>query len=573
MVAPQAPIPGGCRRPWFATAWIVVGLCLAAAAFAVRLNGRFYERNQPFYDSMSYHAQVHRVMTRAAFDGPGPAVAQACRSSTVCLPFVLAALAGPVVEPSRVVGIAIQSLELVFFIGTLTFYLARVRGLAPATAALAVVPFLLWHCLYDPNGGLSDFRMDLSLALLYATTVLWYLISMETGSVRHFVVLGLSAAAACLFRATAPVYLVLALLPLVSVDLVPASSRPGRLKGLAIAASIAAAGCGWFFVLNYRALHYYYVVWNTDANAKLPFHEAIRHAKFAARHVGLPAALLAGAFPLAWLVDGWVAGRRIRLVPPATPDWRMLWIGIAPVVLLVSRGAGLNPFVNMPAAFGLTMLLMLPVSAWPRRPLTRPAFTCLVLLAAASAAVAATVGWREHFGGTVDSMAAHREVIRRIVDDARTTGRDDVNYATTHSFYLNQDSLESVVLFDIPGDRQGQAPPRVEGITLRAHSGFAVPAEADWAEVPGGTTQAKLEHMLADADREIDYLAIPDEETSRFLEEHIAHNVINRHALVLRRRLLESGRWEPVAGDIRNGEHEVVRIYRNVGRVSAGRGR
>jgi hypothetical protein len=217
----------------------------------------------------------------------------------------------------------------------------------------------------------------------------------------------------------------------------------------------------------------------------------------------------------------------------------------------------------MPAAFWLTMLLMLPFAGAPARDLSRPAFMGLVLLAAGGAAVAASHGWQRHFGGAIDSMAAHREAIRQIVGDARATGRDAARYATTHCFFLNQDSLESVVLFDTPGVEIVAARPRVEGVLLRTHSGFAVAAEADWAAVPGDSTESKLDHMLAVADREIDYLAIPDEETSRFLEEQIQHNVINRHAMVLRRRLLESGRWEPVGGDIRNGEHEVVRIYRN----------
>lgn len=570
MGVPHAAVPDEANRSRLVAASIKVGLCLAAAMFAVQLNGRFYTRNQPFYDSMSYHAQVHRVMTRAASEGLVPAVSQACRSSTVCLPLVLAAIAGPFVEPSRSVGIAIQWLELVFFVGTLAFYLARVRGFPPIASTIAVVPFLLWRCLYEPNGGLSDLRMDLSLALLYATTVLWYLIAIETGLLRHFIVLGLSAAAACLFRATAPVYLVLAVVPLVVADLVPKATRAGRLRGLAVAAVVAAVGCGWFFLLNYDALHYYYVVWNTDANAKLPFREAIRHADFSARHVGLPAAILAVAFPLVWLVDGWFAGRRPLLAGRGLVfDWRMAWIALAPVVLLVSRGAGLNPFVSMPAAFGLTMLLMLPVSGRVWHSLSRPAWIGLVLLAAGCTAVVAARGWRAHFGGGVDSMAAHRQTIRLIVDDARRTGRECVSYATTHCFYLNQDSLESVALFDVPGAGLEGKSPRIDGVTIHTNSGFAVAAEADWEAVPGDTTESKLDHMLAVADREIDYLVIPDEETSRFVQEHISHNVVNRHAIVLRRRLLDGGRWELVAGDIRNGEHEVVHVYRNAGRLAA----
>lgn len=569
MMLRQSARPATPGPRWPAAAAFVFGLCTVAAVFAGQLNRRFYERNQPFYDSMSYHAQVHDVMTRAATEGVGPAIVQACRTSTVCLPLVLAAVAGPFAEPSRGIGITIQWLELLFFAGTLVFYLARIRGLPPASAALAVVPCLAWRCLYEPNGGLSDFRMDLSLALLYATTVLWYLIAIETRTALHCTVLGLSAAAACLCRATAPVYLAIALLPLVVADLVPRVSRRERLRGLVLAAVIAAVGCGWFYLLNYDGLHYYYVVWNTDANAHLPFAEAVKHVEFAGRHVGLPAAGLAVAIPLVWLVDGWCVGRRPLLGHRGLAfDCRMAWIALAPVTLLVSRGAGLNPFVSMPAAFGLTLLLMLPVSGRAGYAYSRMAWIALACLAATSVAGAAGLGWRKHYGDAVDSMAAHREVLRQIVEDARSTGLDDVRFATTHCFYLNQASLQSVALFDTPATRLEKGTPRIEGVVIRPHQVFAAAAEADWVARPGDSTEAKIANMIATAGREIDYLAIPDADTCRFCQENLAFVVINRHATRLRRLLLDSGRWQPVAAEIRNGEHEVVRVYRNVARIA-----
>lgn len=549
---------------------IPLALCLAAGLFAVGLNARFYARNQPFYDSMSYHQQVHRVMTQARAEGIGPALGTACRSSTVCLPLVAAAFAGPFVTPSRTFGIAVQVVELLVFSGTLWFYLHRIRTLSPVLAALVITPFLLWRCLYDFNGGLSDFRMDLSLALLFATTVLWYLIATATGSRWHFVALGIAAAATCLFRATAPVYLALALGPLVVADLLPAASRRGRMAGLGIAAATAVVGCLWFFLLNYEALHYYYVVWNTDANAHLPLRKALRHAAFAVGHVGVPAAVLALSIPAVVGLDTFLARRSPRAdgstVPLWTfvPDWRLAWIAAAPILLLVSRGAGLNPFVSMPAAFGLTLMLMLPAgaaaAAW--RP-SRGALALLALIATGCAAAAAAQGWRDHGGGAVDSMAAHRQALDAIVSAARETGPDEVRFGTTHCFYLNEHSLQAVAVFDHPAATWDGDAPRIEGVALTPDATFAIAAEADWTQVPGDGTEAKLTHLLDTAVRDIDYLAIPDEATSRFVAEHLPFNVINRHALTLRERLLASGAWEPVSDPVRNGEHETVVVYRN----------
>lgn len=572
MTTPAAP-----QRTAAALA-ILAGCCLAAGLFAVTLNVRFYTRNQPFFDSMSYHGQVHQVMTQARVEGVVPALGTACRSSTVCLPLVLATLLGPFVAPSRGVGIAIQTVELAVLCGSFWYYLHRVRGFLPDLAALAVAPCLLWRCLYDSNGGLSDFRMDLSLALLFATTVLWYLIAMATGRPGHFVALGIAAAATCLFRATAPVYLALTLAPLAVADLVPSATRPRRLFGLAVAASTAAAGCLWFFVVNYEALHYYYVVWNTDANAHLPLRKAVRHATFAVGHVGMPAAVLAFSIPLVLWIDALLARRRGgeppaagSWWPPLLPNWRMAWIGVAPILLLVVRGAGLNPFVSMPAVFGLTLAVMgleggaADTGIQARRP-SRAALGLLGVIAVACTAVMGAYGWKAHQGGSIDSMAAHRQVLDAIVTDARGMGRHQVRYGTTHCFYLNQASLQSVMLFDHPAAAWEGGSSRIDGVALRPDATFAIAAEADLARVPGDTEAEKINHVLTTAARDIDYLAIPNEMTARFVQERMPFNVINRFAVDLRERLLQSGDWQPVSDEIRNGEDEVVRLYRNSSR-------
>ena len=164
-------------------------------------------------------------------------------------------------------------------------------------------------------------------------------------------------------------------------------------------------------------------------------------------------------------------------------------------------------------------------------------------------------------------MAAHREAIDAIVADARRAGHEEVRYGTTHCFYFNQASLENVTLFDHPAAVWDGTSCRIAGVALRPDETFAIAAEADLARVPGDTEAEKLEHVLTTAAGTIDYLAIPDEATALFVQERMPFNVINRFAVMIRDRLLHSGHWEPISGVIRNGEHEVVRIYRNTFRT------
>ena len=267
--------------------------CLLVGLFCCKLNLQLYQHQAPFYDSLSYNDRLFRVMTKAREVSFTESLKAACNAnSTNCFPFIVAAVIAPLVEPSRLVGIWIQVGLLYFFLVSLFYYLSRVRRLSESSSVAACLAFLAIKCLYFDNGGLSDFRMDLSLFLGCAVTSVWFLTSMATGKKRHFVLMGIAASVCCLSRATAPIYLVFALAPLFAVELFKRSQRIEKIAGVIWATCVVVLLSGWFYALNFEYLKYYYFDWNTDANAKIPLVEALNHWKYAQRSVGGPFALM-----------------------------------------------------------------------------------------------------------------------------------------------------------------------------------------------------------------------------------------------------------------------------------------
>ena len=84
------------------------------------------------------------------------------------------------------IGIWIQTGELMLLVWSLYYYLTCVRRLPGSLAAFSIAPFFCCACLYSYRGGLSDFRMDLGLMLLFSVTCCWYLIASATGRRLHF---------------------------------------------------------------------------------------------------------------------------------------------------------------------------------------------------------------------------------------------------------------------------------------------------------------------------------------------------------------------------------------------------
>lgn len=543
--------------------------CVLLGFFSCELNRQLYQHHHPFYDSLSYHEKMFRVMTISRDSGFIVSLKTAClQNNTNALPFIIGAAIAPVVSPSRLVGIWIQTGLLYLFLLCLLVYLVKIRELKPTIALSGCLAFLAAKCLFFSNGGLADFRMDLSLYFGFGMTCVWYLTAMARPTKTHFLLLGVSASIACLVRATAPIYLLFSLAPLCAIELIVADKRRQKLFGLVGATIVVIALAGWFFVINFEFLKFYYLVWNTDANAKIPFDEALHHWRLAQRSVGEPLMLLILCWGLGLVVvtrrqesiGKWIS----RAWSSRDIDWRIAWLALSPVVLMVARRAGLNPFVCMPAVFGLVLFFTLPcmsqLDRLSNKRLNQFCWTALLVCLV----IAMSRGWKRHTSDGFNTMAAHNQLIDTMLSDAILRSTDQFQYGVMHLTNLNSNSLYSTLLFD----RQDASPSlqgvEIDGVQIKRIQTFTRPAAADWRLLKGNTDDEKIAGLLVDANNRIDYLILPDEQTATEVETTVAQNYINRYLVTLRQQIVDDESWVRVGKPIRTDDQEIVEIYRKV---------
>lgn len=568
---------------WLGLAGLLLVLCGMLGAFACHLNSRLYTHQEPFYDSLSYNEKLFRVMTVAQEQSIGEAIERACfRNATNCLPFVIAAMLAPILEPTRFVGVWIQTGLLWLFLSSLGYYFIRVQRFSMLYALLGCAPFLLAKCLYFDNGGLSDFRMDLSLYLGFGLTGVWYFIAVGKPSRGHFLMLGLAAATCCLCRATAPVYLLFGFGPLAVWELIFAKGPKERKRtlavGFAIATVVVVVLAGWFYVLNFSHLKYYYVDWNTDANAKLPWGEAFRHVEMAFRILGEPLVftmLIWAATTLGQSFrsvnsnveiegdenSGEQAGRRAIPSFFQEGDWQFAWLAAAPVLLMILRRAGLNPFVCMPTVFGATMVLALPclrrMATLRNQQLER--FVVILLLVAIGISVVRA--WKRHGPDGQPTIAVHHQLMDRMVELAKDSGDEAVKFGVAQISNFDTNSFYSTMLFDRPEAVRALDGVTIDGVKLQKWTTFTYPAEADWQRISGATDQEKLTALLSDANRNIEFLIVPDHETASRLEVEKSYNFINRFLNLIRQEIVEDPNWI-IVDSVQTGD-ERLELYRN----------
>jgi hypothetical protein len=584
-----------------------VGIAMLAvllAIFACRMNLELYQHTAPFFDSISYHEHNLRAMHNVSEDGfVQGTINSISGTSTVALPQLIAIAVSPFVEPSRMIGIVVQAMFLCAMLASTFFYLRRCHRLRKSTSYLGCLAIISFGCLYQTVGGLSDYRMDLMLLFNFATTAIWFLVAThesQKNSSRNqplptwpFVILGVAAAVTCLCRATAPLYLAAAFGPLAIYFIaVEKRFRIDLTANYGIAFLILLIGAGWFYSLNFEHLKYYYFVWNTDANAEVSLTESLRHFRFARKAIGTP--LLVGAMiVLVGIAIDYFRNPKMRKDFPTKLRGRqilfpsLLWIGLAPVLLLVVKRAGYNPFVAMPAAFGFALFVLLPMlhlmDHRNDKQFRRFVSVTLGLVLVASL----VVGWVNHRKSKFNSMAANKAILERIqqshaaqllASDENTESNEQaadlaippenspVCFGVSTLGELNTSSLFSTLLFDVDADVKTPRTVSWRNTVFQPKHTFFIAAENQWEELDGGNDRERMRVLLRAASAQLDFIILPTKETAKKLAKNTSNQFVNKFALQLRNRFVKRGSWQLVGSAIETSPGYEFEVFQNLDR-------
>lgn len=443
---------------------------------------------------------------------------------------------------------------------SLYWYFAHYRKVDRWLAILLALPFISFARIYDWDGGLPDFRVDLSLYIFVSLTAVWYLATYETESRLPWLLAGVSAMLACLARATAPVYLLLMLGPLWLVRLATARGKWRALlmntMWMCLPVLISA---GAFLAYNFKYLYFYYVTWNPDANQHLPWRESWRHFDMAKSHVGTV---------LLWCALGAVAINIICIRKLPRPDWKPSWLAVIVPFFLAYRGAGLNQFVSMPAVFGFLLFACVPFEGiqpaaryfWARASIG-------ILLASGAVACAAAAGQPQPYSGpSLTSMPGVRRMLDRASQDARARGFPRIEFIAPELGDCHSCLISNIPIYEygaVPGDGKALYVPGGLTYHFPEELTFTASDELFWKmKVPGDSEQERLGNVVSMmAAVSPDYLLLPDEKTLEWLEHDRGHYFINRQTRELMSRLLALNKWVSLGDPIQVDANERIGVY------------
>jgi len=536
----------------------------AIGIVAALLNWNFYSSHGPFYDSMAYFNQLAWVMQYTRENGLWAALGNSHANSTVFLPWLAGALLSYLTEPSRMLGVVIQ-MPLVFLQLVTGYRFFRAVGASQWRAVLYSVPLVSFPAVFFFNGGLGDFRMDLSQALAYGSFLAALMVARKRDSLKEWAFVGLVISIACLVRATTPVYVSIVLGAAFLIDLRKTGPAP-TLQRYLLASGVVILLTGWFYLLNFEHLHYYYFIWNTDANARLPLRESVAHVRFVANHLGnyLLAALLVlmlAASPM--LAKDW---RRYS----SRINWIVLAGALVPIAYLVISGAGLNPFAAMAAVPGF-ILFALHVAELPDAP-ARPAarrIVPVILLIALPASIWTSIRQSERsIYNWIPDKQGVTQLVEAVRDDGRAQGISQIKLAFLHLGSVDGATITNHLIYEkgyVYAPNQGHKYTSNlgvsgDGIAVRTiRNGFH--SEVEWSKIPGAADQEKLAHVVKDALEMAGYVVIADAESNL-----PPHHRINRYAAQLRGILGSSREAEKLKGGIALSATEKVSLYRVIRR-------
>ena len=309
-------------------------------------------------------------------------------------------------------------------------------------------------------------------------------------------------------------------------------------------------------------------MWNTDANASLPWLESLGHLKLAVRAAGEPAIALAIILSVVLIGRSLIVkqGEQRSLGLSFANnfrgvDWRWGWIAVAPLAFLIARRAGLNPFVGMPTIAGAFFFIAFwhqelyrTASLGPRRVAWALILLCVI--------GAGTRGWLKHSITKNGSMASHLEIIDLIAADAAKSGLRELRFGTIQTSELCTSSLWSTILFDHRDTRQNQLQVRVNGIQFMPSQTFFQPSVSDWQAVPGSNDEERRNELIRIAQNEDDYLVMPSRQSLPLITREVSLPVINHHLAPIKDALFSSGNWVKISDEIEVMPGRTYEVYR-----------
>jgi hypothetical protein len=536
----------------------IVAFQFMLGLYAVALNALFYAHYGPFFDSLSYDDVLANMELNAQSDGTVAALSGEIYRSTVVYPWVLFAPFARFAIASRAVGVWIQIFAAAWMQLAIFLYFLKVRGRTWAEAFAYSTVFVLIVAVFDSNGGLPDFRMDLLQYFLFTTVMANYLIVRRFRALGWWALLGLTTGLLCLGRATSPVYIVPIFGVCALVDLIAdrKNHRQVLIRWL-LAGSVAAVVAGWFFVSNYNYLHSYYFVWNPDANARLPLSESVVHHRFALDHVGTTLLVI---LTLTALLTYASFAREHGTVAERQLNWRPLLFSAVPLGYLVISGSGLNPFVSIVGVSGVMLFLLDPIDAAQTslpRPISVLVVGALLVAGLLNAAAGIALNTRD-VAAWIPRQDGIREVVQTITNAVAQSGQPRrFRYACLYTAELSQGGIFNTMFFDqhIPFIKGPTA--IIAGSKLAAF-GLTTDLSVGSPRVAGATDEELVDGIIQSAAKNVDFLVTSDSGTQMPTQVNI-----NRLVTEINRRLMESREWEQVAGPITISPTEKAIVLRN----------
>jgi hypothetical protein len=547
----------------FAACLIVLQI-LFVTRYCCMLQSQYYTHNGPFFDSVSYYNILAQIYSASRLHGPLVGF-QDFPGRTSLLPWAEVGFIAQFRPLSRSLGIWLQAIWLLPLALSLLWYQIVKRNLDVLTAVAATIPFFGFRAIFHYDGGLCDFRMDLSLWIFYSLAAIWFLIASDSKSIAPWLLWGIFTGLGCLARPIAAFYFTVAFVPLIPFCAHYSTNRYLMLRGVFIGVGTALAICGWFFIANFQSLYQYYFVWNHDANRHLPLLQALQHFRLAFNHIGQPVAFYCFTFGILTIA----LAKPSALSSPkkffSHLNWQALYLGCAPVILLIVMGAGLNPYVSMPAAFGLMLFLTEPLLLKIPAHLSTPIAIALVFLAASVVTASAVDGLASQTGpeASSNSMAAQKEIVNRILTDAAAHRLKSIRFSTGSYVRTTNASLTDVMIFEFAFTPHSSQQLMRSDLTISTDDLFQGGELVDWQKIPGTSDRDRINFLANRACQTMNYITFPDDRSLTFLKTAYADQLIDRYSSDLRDTLLRRGHWRTVGSPISGSKHETQVVYAN----------
>jgi hypothetical protein len=244
-------------------------------------------------------------------------------------------------------------------------------------------------------------------------------------------------------------------------------------------------------------------------------------------------------------------------------DVRCLWIGISLQLLFILKGMGLNPYINLPSAFGFLAFLGFPGQKLHQAKNFNKLSLLVLLISIVISSINAFTGNKTFLSLTKNSTGAiegYHRIIGTLISEAQRLSKKKIIVDSPFIGVFTIEALHNVLIYEYNFKKINNHIINGQLIINKSKLPILAVCPQEWKEFTE-KSEGNVPKYINENVEKLDFLILPTENTICFLKKEMGHLECNKHSKEILPVILNGNKWKKLNEEVAITDYEQYDLY------------